>query len=129
MDGANPYGGLVQATNESLYGTTAQGGANGKGTIFEITTSGALATLHRFCPSRLRKKACRDRSLTVAARVSCCKHRAALLSRARKQAVLAFFPQPASTTGSQNKTFWCRIVLWDHASLRQAHKRNASRHI
>jgi uncharacterized repeat protein (TIGR03803 family) len=40
LDGANPYGGLVQATNESLYGTTAQGGANGKGTIFEITTSG-----------------------------------------------------------------------------------------
>jgi predicted amidohydrolase YtcJ len=27
------------------------------------------------------------------------------------------------------KTFWCRIVLWDHASPRQAHKRNASRHI
>jgi len=27
------------------------------------------------------------------------------------------------------RTFWCRIVLWDHASPRQAHKRNASRHI
>jgi hypothetical protein len=27
------------------------------------------------------------------------------------------------------RTFWCRIVLWDHASLRQAHKRSASRHI
>jgi hypothetical protein len=26
-------------------------------------------------------------------------------------------------------TLSCRIVLWDHASLRQAHKRNASRHI
>jgi hypothetical protein len=27
------------------------------------------------------------------------------------------------------RTLSCRIVLWDHASLRQAHKRNASRHI
>ncbi|HXX13459.1 MAG TPA: triple tyrosine motif-containing protein, partial [Candidatus Eremiobacteraceae bacterium] len=27
------------------------------------------------------------------------------------------------------RTFWCRIVLWDHAYPRQAHKRNASRHI
>jgi hypothetical protein len=26
-------------------------------------------------------------------------------------------------------TFSCRIVLWDHASPRQAHKRNASRPI
>jgi hypothetical protein len=26
------------------------------------------------------------------------------------------------------QTFWCRIVLWDHVSPRQAHKRNASRH-
>ena len=26
-------------------------------------------------------------------------------------------------------TFWCRIVLWEHASPRQAHKRSASRHI
>jgi len=34
-----------------------------------------------------------------------------------------------STTGSLNKTLWCRIVLWDHAFPRQAHKRNASRHI
>jgi len=33
------------------------------------------------------------------------------------------------TTGSLNKTLWCRIVLWDHAFPRQAHKRNASRHI
>jgi DHA2 family multidrug resistance protein len=27
------------------------------------------------------------------------------------------------------RTFCCRIVLWDHASPRQAHKRDASRHI
>ena len=27
------------------------------------------------------------------------------------------------------KTNWCRIVLWVHASPRQAHNRNALRHI
>ena len=27
------------------------------------------------------------------------------------------------------RTFWCKLVLWDHASPRQAHKRDASRHI
>jgi pimeloyl-ACP methyl ester carboxylesterase len=27
------------------------------------------------------------------------------------------------------RTFWCKLVLWDHAFPRQAHKRSASRHI
>jgi hypothetical protein len=27
------------------------------------------------------------------------------------------------------RTNWCRIVWWDHASPRQAHKKDASRHI
>jgi uncharacterized repeat protein (TIGR03803 family) len=47
-DGFSP-GGLVQATNEDLYGTTSAGGANGYGTIFRITPSGTLTTLHSFC--------------------------------------------------------------------------------
>jgi uncharacterized repeat protein (TIGR03803 family) len=48
-DGANPYGGLYQATDGNLYGTTSAGGASGNyGTVFQLTTDGALTTLHSF---------------------------------------------------------------------------------
>ena len=49
-DGRNPYAALVQATNGMLYGTAQQGGANSSGTVFKITTGGALTTLYNFCP-------------------------------------------------------------------------------
>src|ERR1017187_7160808 len=49
-DGASPYAGLIQATDGKLYGTTYEGGANVlNGTVFKITTSGTLTTLHNFC--------------------------------------------------------------------------------
>jgi uncharacterized repeat protein (TIGR03803 family) len=49
-DGAQPAAGLVEAINGDLYGTTEYGGAKGNdGTVFRITPSGALTTLHRFC--------------------------------------------------------------------------------
>jgi uncharacterized repeat protein (TIGR03803 family) len=48
-DGADPYGGLVQATNGNLYGTTYIDGANGHGTVFRITPSGTLTTIYSFC--------------------------------------------------------------------------------
>jgi uncharacterized repeat protein (TIGR03803 family) len=50
-DGRYPYGGLVQATDGILYGTTQTGGANGTnaGTVFKITPSGTLTTLYSFC--------------------------------------------------------------------------------
>jgi uncharacterized repeat protein (TIGR03803 family) len=53
-DGAYPYDTLVQATDGSFYGTTYHGGAShactgGCGTVFEITTTGALTTLYSFC--------------------------------------------------------------------------------
>ena len=35
-DGSAPYGGLSQATNGKLYGTTAGGGANGDGTVYQL---------------------------------------------------------------------------------------------
>jgi uncharacterized repeat protein (TIGR03803 family) len=49
-DGYSPEAALIQATNGNLYGTTVDGGANGMGgTVFKITLSGALTTLHSFC--------------------------------------------------------------------------------
>jgi uncharacterized repeat protein (TIGR03803 family) len=47
-DGSNPYAGLMQASNGNLYGTTSAGGANGDGTVFQITTGGTLTTMHNF---------------------------------------------------------------------------------
>ena len=40
---------LVQGLDGNLDGTTYKGGANGYGTIFKITTAGALTTLYSFC--------------------------------------------------------------------------------
>jgi uncharacterized repeat protein (TIGR03803 family) len=49
-DGANPtQAPLIQAMDGDLYGTTADRGANGGGTVFKITTSGALTTIYSFC--------------------------------------------------------------------------------
>jgi uncharacterized repeat protein (TIGR03803 family) len=49
-DGEAPYAALVQADG-NFYGTTEIGGANNDGTIFEITPSGTLTTLHSFAVS------------------------------------------------------------------------------
>jgi uncharacterized repeat protein (TIGR03803 family) len=48
-DGEGPNVGLVQAADGNFYGTTSQGGANASGTVFDITTTGALTTLYSFC--------------------------------------------------------------------------------
>ena len=42
-------GGLVQATNGDLYGTTWGGGAYGNGAVFGISPSGKLITQYSFC--------------------------------------------------------------------------------
>jgi uncharacterized repeat protein (TIGR03803 family) len=58
-DGSNPWAGLIQATDGDLYGTTSLGGANGNyGTVFKITSGGALTTLYSFCS----KSGCADGS-------------------------------------------------------------------
>jgi uncharacterized repeat protein (TIGR03803 family) len=46
IDGSSPYEGLTLATDGNFYGTTTYGGANGWGTVFRITSGGALTTLH-----------------------------------------------------------------------------------
>jgi uncharacterized repeat protein (TIGR03803 family) len=69
-DGVSPQAGLVQAGNGDLYGTTEYGGTNscvgspsgGCGTIYKITPSGTLTTVHEFCS----KSGCSDGSLPVA---------------------------------------------------------------
>ena len=48
-DGAEPEAGLVQATNGNFYGTTLYGGANDRGTVYEVTPVGQLTTLYSFC--------------------------------------------------------------------------------
>ena len=49
VDGATPTGGLIQASNGVLYGTTLNGGSNnGYGTIFTVTTNGAFTPLYTF---------------------------------------------------------------------------------
>ena len=48
-DGAGPEGGLLQASDGFLYGTTVNRGPNGGGTVFKISTDGTMfATLHAF---------------------------------------------------------------------------------
>jgi uncharacterized repeat protein (TIGR03803 family) len=51
-DGELPgFGELIQASDGSFYGTTADGGGGLSygGTVFKITSSGQLTTLHSFC--------------------------------------------------------------------------------
>jgi len=50
-DGAYPLAPLIQGTDGNFYGTTLLGGATtwNAGTVFRITPSGTLRTLHSFC--------------------------------------------------------------------------------
>ncbi len=48
-DGKWPYGGLVQGSDNFLYGVASGGGTNGLGTLFKISTAGTgFAVLHHF---------------------------------------------------------------------------------
>lgn len=43
-----PTGGLIQADDGNLYGTSSVGGVDDSGTVFKITTSGVVSILHSF---------------------------------------------------------------------------------
>ncbi len=47
-DGVRPNGGLIEDAAGNLYGTTQGGGANGAGTVFEVTQAGVETILHSF---------------------------------------------------------------------------------
>ena len=48
-DGEQPNPLLVEGRNGDFYGTTGQQGANGSGTIFEVSPAGVEHTLYSFC--------------------------------------------------------------------------------
>ena len=50
-DGANPFGGLIQGSDNAFYGTTTYGGTNNFGTVYRITLIGGVvaeAPIHVF---------------------------------------------------------------------------------
>jgi uncharacterized repeat protein (TIGR03803 family) len=47
-DGSGPRDGMILGSDGNFYGTTYYGGANGEGTVYQITPSGVLTTLHSF---------------------------------------------------------------------------------
>lgn len=48
LEGESPSAGLIQTSDGNLYGTTFRGGANDRGTVFKLSPSGVLKTLHSF---------------------------------------------------------------------------------
>jgi uncharacterized repeat protein (TIGR03803 family) len=48
MDGASPWGGLIQDSDGNSYGTTNAGGTSNWGTVFKISKSGVETVLHSF---------------------------------------------------------------------------------
>jgi uncharacterized repeat protein (TIGR03803 family) len=58
-DGATPTKGVIEGTDGSFYGSTAQGGANGLGFVYKLTTSGEVKAFAPIPPSHF------DYSFTV----------------------------------------------------------------
>jgi len=50
-DGEYPIAPLIRASNGIFYGTTEQGGSDGYGTIYSITSGGSFTVLHSFVPA------------------------------------------------------------------------------
>ena len=48
VDGGTPWAGLLQATNGNFYGMASQGGSNGFGSVFRLTSTGTFTELYGF---------------------------------------------------------------------------------
>jgi uncharacterized repeat protein (TIGR03803 family) len=48
LTGTNPVGAPAQGLDGNYYGATASGGANGDGTLYQLTPGGQITTLHSF---------------------------------------------------------------------------------
>jgi len=62
QDGGGPLafgGGLIQATDGNLYGVTRNGG-KGFGTIYQLSLSGTLKTIYKFCKQGAGANPCLD---------------------------------------------------------------------
>ena len=46
--GCLPFGGLIQASNGSFYGTASAGGPQGVGTVFQMDTNGVVTLVYAF---------------------------------------------------------------------------------
>lgn len=47
--GANPYAGVIQASDGNFYGTTTGGGQTDEGVVFRVTPDGVMTALYSFC--------------------------------------------------------------------------------
>ena len=54
-DGSQPNAPLIQGTDGNFYGTTSLGGTSNYGTVFKITPSGTLTTLHQLQLQRRKR--------------------------------------------------------------------------
>jgi uncharacterized repeat protein (TIGR03803 family) len=63
LDGGGPlgFGSLIQATDRNLYGATRNGG-KGFGTLYQLSLSGTLKTIYKFCKARVGTNPCTDGS-------------------------------------------------------------------
>lgn len=51
QEGSSPYGGVALSPTGNLFGTTALGGSDGYGTVFEVSPTGKHEILHSFAGS------------------------------------------------------------------------------
>jgi uncharacterized repeat protein (TIGR03803 family) len=48
-DGTHPLAGMIAGSDGNLYGTTTTGGSHNGGSVYKLTTAGALSIVYNFC--------------------------------------------------------------------------------